>query len=29
VEKTKGMERTQREEIYKQYLIWKNYLYTS
>jgi len=27
-EKTKGMEKTQREEIYKQYLKWKNYLYT-
>ena len=25
VEKTKGMEKTQREEIYKQYLIWKNF----
>ena len=24
VEKTKGMEKTQREEIYKQYLIWYN-----
>jgi hypothetical protein len=25
VEKTKGMEKTQREEIYKQYLIWKSF----
>ena len=25
VEKTKGMEKTQREEIYKQYLIWKRF----
>ena len=25
VEKTKGMEKTQREEIYNQYLIWKNF----
>ena len=25
VEKTKGMEKTQREEIYKQYIIWKTF----
>jgi len=25
VDKTKGMEKTQREEIYKQYLIWKTF----